>query len=87
MGNISEIQYGGVTFFFVYTHIDYFFFCSVCLSFVALAWVRIQHIYNGKNTEGQRSGNEKSIVIQSLRQKGREYWSWGLTGALESYSQ
>lgn len=61
--------------------------CFLLFVFVALAWVRIQHIIKGKKLgRGQRVREEKSIVIQP-RQKGREYWSWGLAGALESYSQ
>lgn len=84
MGNIFRNTIWRSHFFSSFIHIRYFF---ICLSFfVALAWgPHTTHLQREKYG-GAKVRNEKSIVIQP-RRKGREYWSWGLTGALESYSQ
>lgn len=54
-------------------------FSSVCLFFfVALAWVRIQHIHKGKNTEGQRSGLRRASLYKPPAERE------GITGVGDS---
>lgn len=86
MGNKFTNTIWRSQFFFVYTHIDCFFFCLSFFFRGIGVGPHTTHLQREKYG-GAKVRNEKSIVIQSPRQKGSEYWSWGLTGALESYSQ